>query len=236
LTAALVNGASRLAMDAERIAKVQAAIGRGVLVSRSRRALSESIADFDRGARTFASATLPPEVRDNFRLLRHLWDEYRSAAQQPPTREGARKLNERCEEVAWIAQKGARLLHQHAPSPASELVLAAGEARAAAQRIAKIELLRGWALAEMAGEREIKASQAQIFLALARLKSAAPIAEPAVRALEMAESQFALMRQAAVGLRSGRDAATHLEHIAKAADHIAASFDAIADAAEKALA
>ena len=215
-------------MLAERIAKLHAQAGRDVLVTRSRRALAEASAEFERGLRDLAAAAAAPELRDNYRLLRLLWDEYRPAAQLAPTAEGARKLAERAEEVAWVAQKGARMVHGEAPSPAGERVLAAGSARAAAQRLGRIHLQRGWALAPNALAREAKLAEGEIVLAIAQLKSAEEATEEASASLRMAEDQLVFLRQAVERLERGKDRSTQLEHVAKSADHIADSMDRIA--------
>jgi len=87
-------------MLAERVAKVHAQLGRGVMTTRSRRAMAESAADFEKGLRDVTAAAGSAEQRENYRLLRLLWDEYRVVAAQAPTPESARKLGERAEEVA----------------------------------------------------------------------------------------------------------------------------------------
>jgi hypothetical protein len=219
VSAPQLNTATRLAMLGERIARLHAQIGRDVLAARARRALAESSAEFEKGLRSLA-AIAHPEIRDNYRLLRHLWDEYRDAAHQASTPASARKLADRNEEVVWIANKGARLLQLHAPSPADDVVLAAGRARSAAQRLAKLHVQRGWAVDAQAASREMKGAEAELQLGLARLKSAELAGDESVPALEMADSQFALMRNA-IERR-------HLEHIVKTADHIAESLDRVA--------
>jgi hypothetical protein len=223
-SAAFLDKAARLATLAERIAKLHAQVGRDVMAARSRRALPESLAQFERALRE-VSEGVPAEARENYRLLRHLWDEYRVAASQPATREGARKLAERTEEVVWIAEKGVRLV---GPPAGSEALLAAASARTAAQRIAKLHLLRGWALPADASARELRAAEATVALALARLKSEPNASEDATMVVRMADDQFSLMRQAIARLEGGGERALQLEHIAKTADHIMESMDRVA--------
>ena len=226
MSAGHLNAASRLAMIAERVAKLHAQIGREVLVVRSRRALAEAGVMFERDLReATAGAGATADLRDNYRLLRLLWDEYRPAAMQAPTPEGHRKLAGRAEEVAWVAQKGARLLQEHAPSRAGELVHSAGVARAAAQRLGKLHLQRGWSAAAGAHAPELKRAEGEILLAIAQLKSARETGDEAGAALAMAEDQLMFLRQAVARLEAGRERATQLEHIAKSADHAAEAMD-----------
>ncbi len=232
--AASVNAASRLAMLAERMAKLNAQVGRGVLVTRSQRALREASTQFDRGLAEINALALPAELREDYRLLRVLWDEYRPLALQVPTAEAGRKLAERAEEVSWIATKGARMMHGEGHTRAGELVMAAGGARAAAERLGKLHLQRGWALPANGAAREVKLAEGEIFLALAQLKSVPETDEDAAAALRMAESQMAFLRQAVERLGGGKDRATQLDHIAKSSDHIAETLDRIAERYETA--
>ena len=222
---AILNSASRLAMLAERMTKMHAQVGRDILVQRSRRALSDAATAFERGFKEASAAAIAHEPRENYRLLRVLWEEFRAAAAHAPTPEGARKLAERTEEVAWIAAKGARMLHGEARSRAGDLVMAAGAARAAGQRLGKLHMLRGWALSPDGGARDIKLAEGEVFLALAQLRSASETGEEIATALAMAENQLVLLRQSVERLEKGRDRALQLEHIAKGSDVIAETMD-----------
>jgi hypothetical protein len=181
--------------------------------------MKEAAAQFELTLREIAAGSAAAEIRDNYRLLRLLWEEYRVAATQAANPESARKLAERAEEVVWIADKGTRMLHERARSTAGELVLAAAGASVAVQRVAKIHLHRGWALAAQAMARELKAAEAVTSLSLARLKSVPETDEDIAAALRVAEDQLMLMRQSI-----GRN---HLEHMAKAADHIDESMERV---------
>ena len=79
---AILNNASRLAMLAERMTKMHAQVGREILVQRSRRALSDAATAFERGLKEANAAASAHEPRENYRLLRVLWDEFRAAAAQ----------------------------------------------------------------------------------------------------------------------------------------------------------
>jgi hypothetical protein len=228
MSAARVNAASRLVMLAERIAKLHAQSGRDILVARSRRALNEASVEFEHILRDLAAGAQAPDLRENYKLLRLLWDEFRLAAQQPATPESVRKLAERTEEVAWIAQKGARQWHEQSKSRASDLVMTAGNARAAAQRLGKLHLQRDFGLSANASSREAKAAEAEILLAIAQVKGAPETGDDLAASARMAEDQLAFLRQAVARLEGGRERATQLEHVAKSSDHIAETLDRIA--------
>ena len=227
-SAAKVNSASRLAMLAERMAKLNAQVGRDVLLARSRRALGETSANFERTLQGLAAGAATTELRENYRLLRVLWDEFRPIALQAPDEKVGRKLAERTEELAWIAAKGARLLHELDRSRAADLVMLAGTARAAAQRLGKLHLQRGWSLSANALPRETDRAEGEVVHAIEVLRAAPETLEDAALSLGMAESQLVFLRQAVERLAQGKDRPTQLEHIAKSSDHVAETLDRVA--------
>src|SRR5258706_6777811 len=136
------TSALRVGMLAERIAKLQAQVGQGILPERSNRALVATIRDFDATLKAVAASAPPGEIRDNYALLSLLWNDYREFALRAPTRENARKLRERNEEVAWIAAKGARMIQEHARAATNGSAVRAAGAAMLSQRIPKLYLWR----------------------------------------------------------------------------------------------
>ena len=106
------TAALRLAPTIERIARLHAQVGEGVMADRSRRSFAEAMRDFNATLRAALANAQGPEVRDNYVLLSMLWPDYRDWAQRPPTRETARKLRDRTEEASWVAVKGVRLMSE----------------------------------------------------------------------------------------------------------------------------
>ena len=141
---ALANAASRQPMLAERAARLHAQVTRGVLASRARRALEITIAEFDAGVKDLLAAAASAEVRENYRMLQLLWQDYRPHVARMGGGEAPEKLGERSEEVVWIAAKGARLLRDPAADAQTARVRLAGEARFQSQRIARIHFFTAW--------------------------------------------------------------------------------------------
>src|SRR5258708_2939398 len=131
------TSALRVGMLAERIAKLHAQVGQGILAERSKRALVATIRDFDATLKAVTASAPPGEIRDNYLLLSLLWNDYREFALRAPTRENARKLRERNEEVAWIAAKGARMIQEHARATTNGSAGKAGGAGLLSQRLCK---------------------------------------------------------------------------------------------------
>ncbi len=222
------SAAVRLATLAERIAKLHAQIGQGILVERSRRALPEAMRDFDTTLRAISARVPSGEIRDNYLLLAILWQEYKAWALKPPTRENARKLGERAEEVVWIAMKGARMLQASARSANEALALKAAQAATLAQRVPRLHLWRRWGIRDETLLNELRLSEAQLRSTLESLRSA-PAPSPEIAAeLQLAENQAAFLSQASRQLEVGKDTARHLEFVAKTGDHIFESMERIA--------
>lgn len=222
---ARATDAVRLGTLAERIAKLHAQIGQGVLAERSRRALAAAIRDFDATLRAVSSATPSAEVRDNYLLLSLLWPEYREWALKAPTRDSARKLRERNEEVAWVAAKGARMLQEHARATTNASALRAAGASLLAQRVAKLHLWRRWEMRDESLARELRESEENLRRALDTLIAARDNTPEIATELQVADNQMRFLAEASrtVDTRSG--AARAIEFIAKTGDNIHESME-----------
>jgi hypothetical protein len=225
--AAAQEPAMRLEALAERIAKLHAQLGQGVLTDRSRRAMPEALRDFDASLRQASTRAATPEVRDNYILLRLLWQDYRAWASKPPTRDNAKRLADRAEEVAWIAAKGARLVHEPGRRGTGRLALDAAHAATLGQRVARLHLLRRWGLRDEGTAAALAAASADLRATIGKLR-AAPHNTPEIDTeLQVAEGQMAFLLQAASELEGGRGSLRQIEFIAKAGDHIFESMERV---------
>ena len=220
-TALSASAAVRLATLAERIAKLHAQIGQGILVERSRRALPETLRDFDTTLRSIAARGSTPEIRENYVLLGLLWRDYREWALKAPSRESARKVRERCEEVVWIASKGARMIQEQSRASQSPWALRASNAALLSQRIPKLYLWRRWDMRDEALARELRESEENLQRALDALAASGANTPETTAEVEAAKSQFRFMADAAKQFDGGKAAQRQqMEFIAKTGDHI----------------
>lgn len=226
--AARATSAVRLATLAERIAKLGAQIGHGILVDRSRRGMTEAMRDFEATQRALlASAAAGTELREALQLLGLLWLDYRAWASKPPTRDNAHGLGERTEEIAWVAMKAARMLNATPRSATSALAFKAAEAGTLAQRIPRLYLWRAWGVRMTALAEDLKLSEALLQSTLASLRAVDSLGAEAAAEIQVAQDQAAFLAQAARQLDGGRDVARHLEFVAKGGDHILESMDRV---------
>jgi hypothetical protein len=205
----------RLATLGEHIAKLFFQVAQGVLAERSRRGLAQSVREFDAALRATLASPARDEAREGFLLLRLLWDEYRGWAAKPATRENARALAERADEVAWVAARTAPLVGRTRP-----LALDAARAGVLAQRVARLHLMRRWEPRDAVLERRLAASARELRQAVARLAREADTDAAVVAELQVAENQLAFLEQAAQDVAHGGARASAYEVIAKAGDHL----------------
>ncbi len=201
--------ALRLAMLAERMAKLHAQAAHGILVDRSRRHLADATREFDSLLPRVQARAVGAEARDNFVLLRLLWADYRPWVARAPSKDTARKLVERTEELAWIATKGARMLGADT-GPA----VTAARAAILSQRVPRIHLLRRGAGDEA---RELAEAESQLRDAVAALRDGPGNTSEALAEIQLAENQLQFLEQA---IREPHANARRLEFIAKAGDHL----------------
>jgi hypothetical protein len=220
--------AIRLEMLAERIAKLNAQVGQGVLAGRSRRALDEALRDFNSTLAAVSASAPGVEARDTYALLTLLAVEYRTWALKPANRENARKLRDRCEEVVYVARKGTRLIQESARATSNASAVRAENAAVLSQRVAKLHLWMRWDMREEPVARELRESTENLHRILATLREA-PATVPAIAdELAGAEAQLRFMDDAAGDLAQRKSEARAIEYLVKAADNLLESMERLA--------
>jgi hypothetical protein len=220
----------RLVPGIERIARLHAQSGQGVMAQRSRRALAEATRDFDAALRAALAAASGAEARENYTLLAMLWQDYREWMQRPPSRETARRLRERTEEVAFVASKGVRLVNDASPGRVSASALRASQAAAASQRIAKTYLWRRWDIRDEGLDRELRDSRESLPRALETMAKTPGLAAELLTHVESAQTQWRFLSDASAQLDAAPANARALEFACKAADHILEAMGRVMDA------
>lgn len=208
----------RVAALTERLLLLQAQVGQGVLAERSRRALLAE-------GRALAAAVPPAppaaddaELHEELAVLEILVREYRAWSQRPATRDNARALGERAEEVVWVAEKAARILarREHARDRCEAQEVRAERVALLAQRMARLLLWRRWGVG---GAVDAEAVQAELRRALDAVRGSAAAGAGVEHELQLADNQAAFLFDAAEAIE-GPHAARQAQFVAKAADHL----------------
>ncbi len=208
--------ALRVATLAERIAKLQAQAGQGVLAERAKRSLAQAVRQLDASARGLGRPAAPAELHESVAILQILAREYRTWATKPATRDNARGLGERCDELAWTAAKAARLFAPGTATPAAR----AHRAAALGQHAARLALWRQWHVGGSVDD-ELALSTAELHADIEALH-AAPATPETDAELQVAENQAAFLFTA---LRESATDARALETAAKASDNMQESME-----------
>jgi hypothetical protein len=149
-----------------------------------------------------------------------VWQDYREWAQRPPSRETARKLRDRTEEVAWVAAKGVRLLNDSARGTVAASAVRASQAALASQRIAKAYLWRRLDIRDAGLDRELRESRESLPRALEALAQTPGLAVETIAHIDSAQTQWRFLSDAAAQLDAAPANPRALEFACKAADYI----------------
>ena len=210
----------RLVPLVERVARLHAQVGQGVMAQRSRKALGEAVREFDGVLRATLAATTGAEARENYMLLSLLWRDYREWALRPPTRETGRKLRERTEEVAYIAAKAVKLAGDSPGTAVGAMALRASHAATSAHRIAKAYLWRRWDIRDETLDRELRDARENLPRALDAIAATAGLTDEDRGQVDSAQGQWRFLADSAAQLDKAPANARALEFACKAADHI----------------
>jgi hypothetical protein len=222
--------ALRVAALAERILELQAEEGVGILDPRGRRGRREATAalrDFDASVRAVGVPPAPADLHEAAALLALLAADYRTWAQKAASREIARKLAERAEEITWQAAKLARLLVDD-PLGTGPLAARAEEASALAQRIARLLLWKRWGIAGASWAKDLALAQSRLEASLGALREAAANSPDALAELQLAQNQVEFLLAAAGRLAAGGADPHDLETAVKAAGNAHESMQRLA--------
>jgi len=221
------TAALRVAALSEHILKLQAQEGLRVLTPRGRRASGTALRELDAAVRAVGVPAAPAELHESAALLAILAADYRAWALKPATRENARKLAERAEEVAWEAQKVARL-STGATRPGAALAARAEEASALSQRVARLVLWKRWGVGGASADNALALARVELEAALRELGAANGPSAETLAELQLAENQVAFLLASARRIEEGAREGRELEFAAKASDNARESLERLA--------
>ncbi|MFC4158048.1 type IV pili methyl-accepting chemotaxis transducer N-terminal domain-containing protein [Chitinimonas lacunae] len=218
-------------MLAERIGRAYAALALDPGNQDARRQLGDAIQRFERQlAELRLASKTQPALDENYALLDQLWQDYKRLVSASPSRDGAAKLSELSEEVAWIAQKGAQLAEQGG-SGASRAVQLAEDAATLSQRLAKIYLLQALGVNKGFLPKDLAAARTEFEQISKQLKSLPGLSQRLKDQIALMDSQWFFFQQAIDELAKNhsdrqlqRNVQTTSERIHEVATGLAASF------------
>lgn len=218
-------------MLAERIARAYATLALEPGNADAKRQLGDAVQRFERQLGELRQASKgQAELSENYDLLNQLWQDYKRLVGAPPSRDGATKLSELSEEVAWIAQKGAQLAEQQSGG-AHRAVRLAEDAATLSQRLAKIYLLQALGVNKGFLPKDLAAARTEFEQISKQLKALPGNSQSIKGQIALMDSQWFFFQQAIDELAANRsdrqlqrNVQTTSERIHEVATGLAASF------------
>ncbi len=192
----LIDAAGRQRMLTQRIVKAYCQVGLEVTPEVSRAQLAGAVRRFDRQLAALAANAPNAQARGAVTRVSRLWRGFRQTASGPVSRDGARVLASRGEDVLQASQALVLLLERDAGTPEAKLVNTAGRQRMLSQRLAKLYMLRAWVIDAPSIDQDIEAAGTEFSSALASLRAAPENTAAIRRELDAVALQWEWFRSA----------------------------------------
>jgi hypothetical protein len=169
---AVIDIAGRQRMLSQRVVKAYCQVGLGFTPEVSRAQLDGAVRRFDRQLADLARELPNAEARQAHASLRQQWREFRRLATGPVSRDGARRLAIRSEEVLRRADQLVTVLQDVSGTPQARLVNLSGRQRMLSQRLAKLYMLRAYGVDSPSLRDELETARSEFEVALTTLRAA----------------------------------------------------------------
>lgn len=169
---AAIDTAGRQRMLTQRIVKAYCQLGLRVTPEVSRAQLTDAVQRFDSQLDELDRAAPDAATRDAVARLRERFAGLRATALGVVSRDGARDLAARSEDVLQAAQQVTMLLERSAGTAQARLVNLSGRQRMLSQRLAKLYMLRAWQVELPTLRDDLDASRREFETGLASLRAA----------------------------------------------------------------
>jgi hypothetical protein len=223
-----INKAGRQRMLSQRMAKSYLAEGEGVVPEMAHRALSASMALFDRQLVELKVFSPQPEIKSTYVKLEAVWSDYKAAlVGGKPAKPQADTVLDLAAKVLALAHQGTVQLEKVSGKPLGHLVNVSGRQRMLSQRMAAFYLSTSWGVQAATSTTELNKAHDE-FVAAHDLLKKAPETTPTIKAeLELAETQFSFFDVALRTLRPGTSDASHMANVFTTSERILQVMDGV---------
>jgi hypothetical protein len=226
--------AIEMAMNVERIAKAFTQLQLGLMDSRSKRQIIESINEFEADLAVAQKAAPTAQLKDTYGQVQGAWDSFKAAALKPASKDQVTIVADQADRLVGLTVKGAKQFEAHFKSPRAALVETAGEVRVLIQRIAKMQMFQAAGLRPNAIKAEARAAEAE-YRRLVEILLKSPENKGDVgREIAIEETQWIFLRDALAKANQTGASSKDLETIGKTADNITEVMGRVVDRFERA--
>jgi Type IV pili methyl-accepting chemotaxis transducer N-term len=224
--ASAINKAGRLRMLSQRMAKLYAQLGLGILPDKAFQQLKESSSLFDAHLNELLALAASPDNVKTYTELSGVWAIYRETLSLAPAVDSGAKVLEQSERVLRLAQRGVVEIESVAGGPAGKLINLCGRQRMLSQRMAKSFFMREWGVTKL-NDTEMAAARNEFKTGLTLLRSDANTPADIKAQLGLAETQWLFFENAFDAAPKTTAATTAIRNIATTSERILEQFDQI---------
>jgi hypothetical protein len=222
----LINQGGRQRMLSQRMAKVYAQLGLGILPERATSILNSSISLFDSQLITLLELSPTPEIKKNYAVLDQAWRRYKSILQAAPNPVNGQNIYRLSDELTALANTAVESLDNFVGSNTGALVNLSGRQRMLTQRLAKKVFFREW-LGLKDNVLQIEKDTAEYEKASANLALDKETTERVKTDLNLAKTQWLFFQDAIQASLKSKSNKIHLTNVANTSERMLEMYDSV---------
>lgn len=223
-----INQAGRQRMLSQRMAKAWLAQGQDVETLRAGKAMTASVALFERQLQALRDFAPSPAISATYSELALAWADYQQALTTlAPSAANTPKLIALDGQVLALAHRGTVALETYAAKPTARLVNLAGRQRMLSQRLAKYFLVRRWHAGVPDAAAQSEQAQREFTAALDVLQNAPEATAAIQQEIEIGRAQWVFLANALSHIGDGQLLPRHASDVFVSSENLLLVMDRV---------